>query len=104
MSPGQPSPCEGLLIPTEDARECLHATRVALPTCEADLGHTDGVLRAERVAYRQQLAAQLAQAERLEGLLADVTGPARWYEDPTTAFVVGFVVASAAAVTLHVMR
>ena len=102
MDHGDRAPCSGLLISAEDAQGCLQTTRVLFPTCQADLERADGALVVEREAFKAQLEAQSGRADRLEDLLADALRPARWYESPATAFVVGVVVASAVAITLHV--
>tara|TARA_R110000751_G_scaffold4223_1_gene20244 strand:+ start:240 stop:554 length:315 start_codon:yes stop_codon:yes gene_type:complete len=104
MEQGIPSPCSGVLVPTDEAKQCLTTARVLLPACEADLQLVAGTLSAARDAFSVQLGAKEEQVATLERLLSDAYVPAPWYEDPVLAFTVGVLTASAVAVTLAISR
>ena len=104
VEPGTPSPCTGVLVPTDEAKQCLTSMRVLLPTCEADLELVGGTLSAAKDAFSVQLEAKEEQVATLERLLSDAYVPAPWYEDPVLAFTVGVLTASAVAVTLAISR
>ena len=58
---GTPSPCTGVLVPTDEAKQCLTSMRVLLPTCEADLELVGGTLSAAKDAFSVQLEAKEEQ-------------------------------------------
>ena len=84
LAHGDPSPCEGLLVPTTDAIKALHCSRVALPGCRIELESAEATcaIRLDGASKEQDaLMTRITHAEAVIGKLSKPE-PQHWWDSP----------------------
>ena len=104
LAHGDPSPCEGLLVPTTDAIKALHCSRVALPGCRIELESAEATcaIRLDGASKEQDaLMTRITHAEAVIGKLSKPE-PQHWWDSPMLWGGGGVVVG--VGVTLAILR
>jgi hypothetical protein len=94
-------PCDGLLVPLDEARAAIRCVRVDLPECTEQAANREARLAAELEAARKLADVQRARGDQLAALLQEATAPPPAVTDTwrVVAVVVGLTLAVVGGVT-----
>ena len=95
---GAKSPCEGILVPSHQALECVRLVEVGLPTCVADLAHCQAGNSGRVESLEAQLMDSRERVGRLSAELVKLNMPDPPWKHPALWFTVGVVVSGAVVI------